>query len=231
MSYEHPLAYLLGLEGIVLRRAFTGEYDRDFVDARVDEIRRLLDDESLAACGTGRYAEYLAGLGHRVVGVDSSPDMLARARARVPGADLRRGDLHRLPLADSEVDVVVCALALTHVPDLGPVVAEFARVLRPGGHLVLSDAHHERVALGSVRGTRAPATRQHPDAGRGADGQCRQPGRGRLALPARRVTPGRGQGTPRVAGCPDTFERTGSGVTTSRSASCRSVPCCPRSRP
>jgi SAM-dependent methyltransferase len=37
-----------------------------------------------AACGTGRYAEYLAGRGHRVVGVDSSPDMLARARARAP---------------------------------------------------------------------------------------------------------------------------------------------------
>jgi hypothetical protein len=48
MTYEHPLAYVLGLEGIALMRAFTGEYDREFVDARIAEIRRLLDDESLA---------------------------------------------------------------------------------------------------------------------------------------------------------------------------------------
>lgn len=208
MPYEHPLAYLLGLEGIALMRAFTGEYDRAFVDARVAEVRRLLDDASLAtagvevdrvdtvdgyrvwsetydeprnglfdfeeptvreildslpagtaldaACGTGRYAEYLAGQGHRVIGVDSSPDMLARAATRVPEADLRRGDLHRLPLADGEVDAVVCTLSLTHVPALEPVMAEFARVLRPGGHLVLSDTHHERVFRGSIPSVRCP---------------------------------------------------------------------------
>ena len=38
-----------------------------------------------AACGTGRFAEFLAARGHRVIGVDSSPDMLAYARRRVPG--------------------------------------------------------------------------------------------------------------------------------------------------
>lgn len=48
MIYEHPLAYLLGLEGIALLRSFTGEHDRVFVDSRIAEIRRLLDDESLA---------------------------------------------------------------------------------------------------------------------------------------------------------------------------------------
>jgi hypothetical protein len=41
--YQHPLAYLLGLEGIALLRAFAGEYDRDFTIARFDEIRSLLD--------------------------------------------------------------------------------------------------------------------------------------------------------------------------------------------
>jgi hypothetical protein len=41
--HQHPLAYLLGLEGIALLRAFAGEYDREFTLARLDEIRALLD--------------------------------------------------------------------------------------------------------------------------------------------------------------------------------------------
>lgn len=202
MVYQHPLGYLLGLEGVALLRAYAGDYDRDFCEARIAEVRRLLDSEPLsgegvtaarvdtvtgyrawsatydqpgnglfaveepivheilgslppgiavdAACGTGRYSEYLAGRGHRVIGVDSSPDMLAHARTRIPQADFRQGDLHRLPVPDDQADIVVCALALTHLPDLKPPIVEFARVLRPGGHLVITDVHHERVSLGSV---------------------------------------------------------------------------------
>lgn len=202
MIYQRPLAYLLGLEGVALLRAFAGHFDRDFGEARIVEIRRLLDSPALsgegvmashvdsvdgyrvwsatydqpgngifdyeepivreildalppgtaldAACGTGRYAEYLAAQGHRVIGIDSSPHMLQRARTRVPQSDFQRGDLHRLPLADNHVDIIVCALALTHLPTLTPVMAEFARVLRPGGHLVISDVHQVRVSLGSV---------------------------------------------------------------------------------
>src|SRR3954452_15044794 len=46
--HQNPLAYLVGLEGTALLRSFTGEHDREFVDARIGEIRRLLDDETLA---------------------------------------------------------------------------------------------------------------------------------------------------------------------------------------
>jgi ubiquinone/menaquinone biosynthesis C-methylase UbiE len=79
-----------------------------------------------------------------VIGVDASPEMLALARARVPGADFHEGDLDQLPVPDRHADVLVCALALTHIPNLAPVLAEFARVLRPGGHLVLSDSRTDR---------------------------------------------------------------------------------------
>ncbi|MDT0347068.1 class I SAM-dependent methyltransferase [Streptomyces litchfieldiae] len=207
MIHEHPLAYVLGLEGIALLRSFTGEFGPEFVDARIAEIRTLLDDPSLAnaavdvarvdtvegyriwsqtydgpnsafdfdgpvvreivaalptgvaldaACGTGRFAAWLAERGHRVLGVDSSPAMLARARDRVPRGEFHLGDLRRLPVADEAVDLVVCTLALTHVPELGPVLAEFARVLRPGRHLVISDIHPERVARGGVPPVRRP---------------------------------------------------------------------------
>lgn len=202
MIYEHPLAYLLGIEGIALLRGFTGEFDRDFIESRIAEVRRLLDDESLtnravdvermdtvegyrvwsetydqpgnaafdidepevkrivdtlppgvaldAACGTGRYAQWLAERGHRVIGVDSSPDMLARARMRVPQGEFLLGDLHQLPVGDSEADLAVCGLALTHLPVLKPAIAEFASVLRPGGHLVIADMHPEAVAQGAI---------------------------------------------------------------------------------
>lgn len=69
--------------------------------------------------------------------------MLAVAAAKVPGGDFRQGDLRQLPVPDEHVDLVVCALALTHVPELAPVLAEFARVLRPGGHLVIADSRED----------------------------------------------------------------------------------------
>jgi SAM-dependent methyltransferase len=188
---------LLGIEGAALLRGMRdGTADREFVVARLAEIRGLLADPELngavgidaepggmsvndvyrdwaptydepgnqlidleqpvvhailaglpagdaldAGCGTGRHAAELVRLGHRVIGLDASPEMLAVARTRLPDADLRVGDLTRLPMADGSVDLVVCALALVHVPDLRAALAEFRRVLRAGGHLVVSDPH------------------------------------------------------------------------------------------
>jgi SAM-dependent methyltransferase len=54
------------------------------------------------------------------------------------------------------VDLVVCALALVHLPALAPVLAEFVRVLRPGGHLVLSDIHVMSLYLGGVATAAGP---------------------------------------------------------------------------
>lgn len=86
-----------------------------------------------AACGTGRHSRFLAEAGgHRVIGVDASSEMLAEARAAVPGATFVRGDVRRLPLGDGAVDLAVCVLALTHLPDLGPPLAELARAVATG---------------------------------------------------------------------------------------------------
>jgi SAM-dependent methyltransferase len=103
-----------------------------------------------AACGTGRHTTYLHGRGHEVIGIDASPEMLEHARARVPGADLRIGDLGALPLDGASIDLAVCALALTHIPDLAPAIAELSRVLRPGGRLILSDLHPAMTLLGGT---------------------------------------------------------------------------------
>ena len=101
-----------------------------------------------AACGTGHLTRLLLGLGHRVIGVDASEAMLERARRDLPAADFRVGSLSALPAAPSSVDLVTCGLALTHVPALGPAVRELARVLRPGGRMVVTDIHPVSVALG-----------------------------------------------------------------------------------
>ena len=74
-----------------------------------------------------------------MIGVDSSAGMLARAREKVPQGEFHEADLHELPLADDSVDLVVCAIALVHLADIEGPFREFARVLRPGGHLVVSN--------------------------------------------------------------------------------------------
>jgi SAM-dependent methyltransferase len=207
--YQHPLAYLLGLEGLALLRAFSGAHDREFALERFREIAALLEHadelgdgvesrpittregyalwaptydepgnqlleieepivreilDSLpvgvaldAACGTGRHTAYLASLGHEVIGADSSPEMLERARRKVPRGTFHEAELDDIPLADDSVDLVVCAIALSHVPDLEPVLAGFVRVLRPKGHLVISDS---RGLIGDIG---LPLVRVGPD--------------------------------------------------------------------
>jgi ubiquinone/menaquinone biosynthesis C-methylase UbiE len=105
-----------------------------------------------AACGTGRHAAHLAALGHRVIGVDATEAMLAIAREKVPEADFRLGRLEALPVDDQSVDLVTCTLALTHVERLAPVISEFARVLRPGGRVVIADIHPFATVVGNIAG-------------------------------------------------------------------------------
>ncbi len=115
---------------------------------------RVLD----AACGTGAVTQQLLSRGHDVVGVDVSEGMLAQARQAAPEAHLLAGDITDLPLPDDDVDHVVCSLALAHVDDLRPFFAEAARVMRPGGHLLLLDTRGH--FTGSIR---YPLVKEAPD--------------------------------------------------------------------
>ena len=125
-------------------------------------MREILDGLPIgvaldAACGTGRHTAYLASLGHEVIGVDSSPEMLERARQKIPTGTFHEAELHDVPLDDDSVDLVVCAIALSHVPELEPVLAELVRVLRPNGQLVISDS---RGLIGDIG---LPLVRVGPD--------------------------------------------------------------------
>ncbi|WP_285648469.1 class I SAM-dependent methyltransferase [Actinomycetospora sp. NBRC 106375] len=100
-----------------------------------------------AGCGTGRVAIHLARLGHRVVGADLDPSMLAEARAAAPGIEWHLVDLVDLHLGHP-VDAVVAAGNLWPLLTPGTharVIAVLARHLRPGGLLVAGfglDAAH-----------------------------------------------------------------------------------------
>lgn len=121
------------------------------IDIEQPIVERLLADVPSgraldAACGTGRHAKHLATK-HETFGVDASPEMLAVAREVVPAATFETGDLESLRADDDRFEVVVCALALCHLPDLTKPVAELARVARRGGKLVLTDPHPTSVAI------------------------------------------------------------------------------------
>ena len=100
------------------------------------------------ACGTGVMVERLAPFAGRVLGIDNSAAMLKAARRRLgetPNVELRQGDLEQLPLDDAGCDAALLVLALTYVAEPGLALREAARVLRPGGRLVVVDLlRHDR---------------------------------------------------------------------------------------
>lgn len=108
------------------------------------------------ACGTGDLSELFAKAGAaRVIGLDFTYEMLAIARVkaegRAPAAKAERiaymqGDAQRLPLADQSVDVVSIAFGIRNVLEPERAIREFARVLKPGGRLVVLEFAEPRLA-------------------------------------------------------------------------------------
>ncbi|XSG82939.1 MAG: ArsR/SmtB family transcription factor [Methyloligella sp. ZOD6] len=99
--------------------------------------------------GTGRILELFAGKAERALGFDVSHEMLSYARMKLEGAgfthaQVRHGDLFHLPLTDNEADAVVVHQVLHFLEEPAAAIAEAARLLRPGGRLLIVDfAPHE----------------------------------------------------------------------------------------
>lgn len=95
---------------------------------------RVLD----VGCGSGGVTADLRSLGPEVVAVDVEPAMARRTRASLPDAAVLQADGRRLPFADGVFDAAVCNLVLLWTPEPERVVAEMARVVRPGGVVLAS---------------------------------------------------------------------------------------------
>ena len=124
-----------------------------------ERIGRLLD----LGTGTGRMLELFAPQADQAIGIDSSQQMLAYARANLDrlgydNCQVRHGDIFHLPYDDASQDVVIIHQVLHYIDDPAAVIAEAARALRPGGRLVAVDfspheleflrEEHQHVRLG-----------------------------------------------------------------------------------
>ncbi|MDX2151788.1 MAG: class I SAM-dependent methyltransferase [Bryobacteraceae bacterium] len=124
-SYPNPMVFAASL---VLPRAFHPAAGLDVFEF---------------GCGTGRNLEALRQLGARnLAGCDLSLGMLAVARARNAGAVLLQHDITQpLPLAPASYDAALFSLTLEHLPALAPPLRHAARILRPGGRIVIIEIH------------------------------------------------------------------------------------------
>ena len=109
-------------------------------------------------CGTGFITEGLIRAGLHVIAVDQSEAMLAQMKSKfadIPDIDYHRGEAEQLPIADGSVDYVFANMYLHHVEKPSIAIKEMARILKPGGALVitdldnhtfgsLKDEHHDR---------------------------------------------------------------------------------------
>lgn len=131
-----------------MKRALIGEATLDpFILRHVPRCAVAAD----LGCGSGDLLPVLRKKAGRVIGVDRAPRMLEEARRRYVAdsrrgtLELRQGELERLPLRDGEVDCAVICLALHHLPDPSRGLAEAARILKPGGSLIVVEwsAHRD----------------------------------------------------------------------------------------
>jgi ubiquinone/menaquinone biosynthesis C-methylase UbiE len=131
--------------------AIAGVYDRLRAPQTVTSTHELLVREGDLAgkrvvdigCGTGAHASILARhFGCEISGIDASEEMLAQARAKLPGADLRQGVAERLPFADSTFDGALMLLVVQHL-DRPRAFAEARRVLVPAGRILITTTNPE----------------------------------------------------------------------------------------
>ncbi|MBW2712243.1 MAG: metalloregulator ArsR/SmtB family transcription factor [Deltaproteobacteria bacterium] len=166
------------LNRVLQQRATSTRDWFDSIGPEWDGLRKMFNDDALRAraiskliprdltvlevgTGTGVLALELARLGLKVIAVDHSKGMLEAAETKLIEAgvkdqiDLRQAEADALPLSDGEVDAALAHMVLHYVPNPAAVLREMARVLRPGGQVVIVDFEkHDREWMQQELGVR-----------------------------------------------------------------------------
>lgn len=119
-----------------------GDYAREFVldPPMAERVRDRGFQSALdVGCGEGRFCRMLRGWGIRPTGIDPTAALIARAQDLDPKGDYRIGRAETLACADASFDLVVSYLTLIDIPDIAAAIGEMARVLRPGGSLLIAN--------------------------------------------------------------------------------------------
>jgi SAM-dependent methyltransferase len=90
-------------------------------------------------CGEGRFCRMLKAAGVATIGIDPTPQLIETARRRDPAGDYRSGRAEKLEFAGENFDLVVSYLTLVDIPDFRAAIGEMARVLKPGGSLLIAN--------------------------------------------------------------------------------------------
>jgi SAM-dependent methyltransferase len=90
-------------------------------------------------CGEGRFCRMLKAAGVRVTGIDPTTQLIEAAKQRDPSGDYRLGRAERFDFADASFDLVVSYITLIDIPDFRAAIREMARVLKPGGSLLMAN--------------------------------------------------------------------------------------------
>ena len=98
-------------------------------------FERALD----VGCGEGRFCRLLGAAGIPAIGIDPTAALLEQARRRDPSGDYRLANAERLPFDSGSFDLVVSYLTLIDIPDFRAAIREMARVLAPGGTLLIAN--------------------------------------------------------------------------------------------
>ncbi len=131
-----------------------GRFRRHAEFRRFSLLARLLDTGRPmsvldAGCGNGWLSEILASRGHRVSALDIGGDSLKRAKARLESRDTSvsfcSGDIYSLPFPDSFFDAAVASEIIEHLDRPDDAIKELARVVRPGGHVLITTPYRETI--------------------------------------------------------------------------------------
>ncbi len=132
-----------------VNRVMTGRRDQAWRQELVRRLRVTDSDHVLdLACGTGDFAQIVRGFTPHVLGLDFARVMLQGAQRRgIAGVEWVQGDALRLPVRSGAMTVAVSGFALRNFTSIPPMLAELARVVRPGGRIGLLEVDRPRNAV------------------------------------------------------------------------------------